>query len=351
MTSMQTNPGQGGLPANRAQLQELIGSMRVTQLIYVAATLGIADQLKEGPQRIDELAATAAVDPNALYRVLRALASQGIFAETGDCHFALTPQAELLRDDVPGSLRAWAMMLGGESCWKPWGALLECVKTGETAFHRVFGMGWWEYLAAHPDAAETFNRMSAANTEGRATPIVEAYDFSAATTIIDLGGGRGGLLAAILTKYPDVKGVLTDLPAVVAEAKAFIDTQGLSERCAVVSSDLLASVPQGGDIYVMKSVLHGLHDEKVVAVLKNCRAAMTASATLLVIEAVLPPHGAPSPLITMLDVHRMVSNGGRERSQDEIRAFLEAAGCSLHRVIQTGTQDHIFEAVPVEPGR
>jgi hypothetical protein len=160
MTSMPTSPGQGGQPPNRAQLQELIGSMRMTQLIYVAATLGIADQLKEGPKSIAELASTASVDPNALYRVLRALASQGIFAETGDCHFALTPQAELLRDDVPGSLRAWSMMLGGESFWKPWGELLECVKTGETAFNRVFGMGRWEYLSAHPDAAATFNRRS-----------------------------------------------------------------------------------------------------------------------------------------------------------------------------------------------
>jgi hypothetical protein len=351
MTSRQTSSGQGGQPPLRAQLQELIGSMRMTQLIYVAATLGIADQLTEGPQRLDELAATAAVDPTALYRVLRALASHGIFAETGDCHFALTPQAELLREDAPGSLRAWAMMLGEESCWKPWGALLECVQTGETAFNRVFGMGRWEYLARHPDAAATFNRMSASNTEGRATPIVEAYDFSAATTVIDLGGGRGGLLAAILTKHPAVKGVLIDLPAVVDEATAFLASQGLGARCAVVSHDLLASVPQGGDLYMMKSVLHGLHDEHVVAVLTNCRAAMTASATLLVIEAVLPPHGAPSPLITMLDVHRMVINGGRERSQDELRVFLETAGFRLHRVIQTGTQDHIFEAFPVEPRR
>ena len=346
MTSMQTSPGQGSLPSNRARLQELIGSMRVTQLIYVAATLGIADQLTDGPKRIEELASTAAVDTNALYRVLRALASQGIFAETGDRHFALTPQAELLRDDVPGSLRAYSMMLGEESYWKPWGALLECVKTGETAFNRVFGMGRWEYLAAHPDAAETFNRMSASNTDGRATPIVEAYDFSAATTVIDLGGGRGGLMAAILTKHPDVKGVLTDLPAVVAEAKAFIAAQGLGERCQVRANDLFTSVPQGGDIYVMKSVLHGLNDDQAVAVLKNCRAAVTASAKLLVIEAVLPPHGSPSPLINMLDVQGMVINGSRERSQEELRAFLETAGFSLHRVIQTGTQDQIFESLP-----
>jgi hypothetical protein len=351
MTSLQTNPGQAGQPPHRAQLQDLIGSMRVTQLIYVAATLGIADQLTNGPKRIDELASTAAVDPKALYRVLRALASHGIFAETGDCHFALTPQAELLRSDVPGSLRAYAMMLGGESFWKPWGALLECVKTGETAFNRVFGMERWAYLAAHPEAAETFTRMSASNTEGRATPIVEAYDFSAATTVIDLGGGRGGLMAAILTKHPNVTGVLTDLPPVVAEAQAFIATQGLGTRCDVRANDLLASVPPGGDIYVMKSVLHGLPDEQVVAVLKHCRAAMTTSATLLVIEAVLPPHGSPSPIINMLDVHRMVMTGSRERSQEELRAFLETAGFTLHRVIQTGTQDQIFEAFPVEPRR
>ena len=347
MTSMQTSPGQGGQSPHRAQLQELIGSMRVTQLIYVAATLGIADQLTDGPKSIAALASTAVVDPNALYRVLRALASQGIFAETGDCHFTLTPKAELLREDVPGSLRAWAMMLGGESFWKPWGELLACVKTGETAFNRVFGMGRWEYLAAHPDAAETFNRMAASNTDGRATPILEAYDFSAATTVIDLGGGRGVLMAAVLTKHPHVTGVLTDLPAVAEEAKAFLATQGLGARCTVLSSDLLAEVPQGGDIYVMKSVLHGLNDEHAVAVLKNCRTAMTASATLLVIEAVLPPHGSPSPLINMLDVHRMVMTGSQERSQEDLRAFLETAGFTLHRVIQTGTQDHIFEALPV----
>ena len=351
MTSMQMSPGQGGRLHLRAQLHDLIGSMRVTQLIYVAAKLRIADQLKDGPKSIQELASTAAVNPTALYRVLRALASHGIFAETGDCSFALTPQAELLREDVPGSLRAWALLQGDESRWKPWGALLECVQTGDTAFHRVFGVGHWEYVAGHPDTAATFNRMSASNTEGRATPIVEAYDFSAATTVIDLGGGRGGLLAAILTQYPDLKGVLIDLPAVVAEAQAFLATQGLSARCAVVRGDLLASVPQGGDIYTMKSVLHGLNDEHVVMVLTNCRAVMTASATLLVIEAVLPPHGSPSPLITMLDVQRMVINGGRERSQDELRAFLDTAGFRLHRVIQTGTQDQIFEAVPVEPRR
>src|SRR5262245_61179269 len=239
MTRMPMSPGKGGQPPLRAQLQDLIGSMRVTQLIYVAAKLGIADQLTEGPKRVDELASATAVDPTALYRVLRALASHGIFAETGDCAFALTPQAELLCEDAPGSLRAWAMMLGEESCWKPWGALLECVQTGETAFNRVFGMGRWEYLSMHPDAAETFNRMSASNTEGRATPIVEAYDCSAATTVIDLGGGRGGLMATILTKHPDVKGVLTDLPAVVAEAKAFLAAQGLGARCAVMSGDLL----------------------------------------------------------------------------------------------------------------
>lgn len=346
MTSMQTSPGQVGRPPNRTQLYELIGSMRVTQLIYVAAKLGIADQLKDGPKSSEELAATAAVDPKALHRVLRALASQGILAETGACHFALTPQAELLREDVPGSLRAWALMLGEESCWKPWGELLACVKTGETAFNRAFGMGRWEYLSAHPDAAETFNRMAASNTDGRATPIVEAYDFSAATTVIDLGGGRGVLMAAILTKHSDVQGVLTDLPSVADEAKAFLATQGLGERCAVVCSDLLVSVPPGGDIYVMKSVLHGLNDDQAVAVLKNCRTAMTASAKLLVIEAVLPLHGSPSP-INMLDVHRMVMTGSQERSQEELRAFLETAGFTLHRVIQTGTQDNIFEALPV----
>jgi hypothetical protein len=343
---MQQNPGQGSLSSARAQLFDLIGSMRVTQLIYVAAYLRIADQLVSGPKHIAELASAAAVDVTSLYRVLRALASRGIFAETGEREFQLTAQAELLREDVPGSLRAWALLQGGESRWRAWGELLTCVQTGETAFNRVFGMGQWEYLAAHPDTASIFNRMAEANTEGRAAPIVAAYDFSNAATVIDLGGGRGGLLAAILTTYPTLSGVLADLPAVVDEAKAFLAAQGLSGRCAVVETDLLVSVPPDGDIYTMKSVLHGLSDTQVAAVLANCRAAMKNSATLLVIEAVLPPHGTSSPLITMLDVQRMVINGGRERSEEELRAFLAAAGFNLRRVIPTGTQDNIFEAVP-----
>jgi hypothetical protein len=331
----------------RAQLFDLIGSMRVPQLIYVAASLRIADQLSSGPKHIAELAVAAAVDPTALYRVLRALASRGIFAETGEREFQLTPQAELLREDAPESLRAWAILQGGESRWSAWGELLTCVKTGETAFNRVFGMGHWEYLASHPETAATFNRMAEANTEGRAWPIVEAYDFSDATTVIDLGGGRGGFLAAILTKYPTLTGVLADLPAVAEEAREFLASQNLSGRWSVVVSDLLTAVPSGGDIYTMKSVLHGLSDEKVLAVLRNCRAAMRDSTTLLVIEAVLPPHGTPSSLITMLDVQRMVINGGRERSEEELRGFLAAAGMQVHRVIQTGTQDTLFEARPL----
>src|SRR4030095_9458448 len=165
--------------------------------------------------------------------------------------------------------------------------------------------------------------------------------------VTHLGGGGGVVLAAFLTKHPDVTGVLPDLPAVVEDAKAFLATQGLGARCAVLSSDLLAAVPQGGDIYVMKSVLHGLNDAQAATVLANCRTAMTASATLLVIEAVLPPHGSPSPLINMLDVHRMVMTGSQERSQEDLKALLETAGFTLHRVIQTGTQDQIFEASPV----
>jgi O-methyltransferase domain len=347
MSDTQTSPEADSQSPLRAQLFDLIGSMRVTQLIYVAAHLRIADQLTNGPKHIDELAATAGVDSTALYRVLRALSSRDIFAETGERHFALSPQAELLREDVPGSLRAWAMLQGEEGRWQAGGALLACVQTGETAFNRVFGMGWWEYAAAHPEAAETFNRMSAANTEGRSGPIVKAYDFSAARRVIDLGGGRGGLLAAILTAYPGLTGVLFDLPAVVAEAKAFLNSQGLADRWSVVCGDLLTFVPRGADLYVMKSVLHGLNDAQVAAVLTTCRDAMTASATLLVIEAVLPPHGCPSPLITMLDVQRMVINGGRERSQNELKAFLDTAGFSLNRVIPTGTQDQIFEAVAI----
>ena len=346
MSSMQHTSAQKDHSSNATQLHDLIGGMIVTQIIYVAAKLGIADQLRGGPKSIDDLASIASVNTNSLYRVLRALASIGIFAETGDDQFELTPQAELLQDDIPGSQRAWAIMLGEEGFWKPWGELLDSVKTGETAFNRVFGIGRWEYLSMHTDAGRTFNRMATSNTERRAVHIVEAYDFSAVNKVIDLGGGRGALMAAILKKHPNVKGLLTDLPAVAEDAKAFIETQGLGERCEVLASNVFESIPREGDIYILKSVIVGQNDDEAIAILKNCRESMTDTAKLLLIDPMLPPHGSPSSS-NMNDVRTMVMSGGQERNEEELRALLEQAGFKLDRVIQTGTQDSIFEALPV----
>ncbi len=242
---MQNNPKEAVQPSSPMSLRELIGGMRVTQLIYVAAKLGIADLLKDGSKSVDELASNVGAHPRALYRVLRALASIGIFAEVGDRQFKLTALAEPLRDRVPGSLRAMAILNGEEGDWKPWGDLLNCVKTGETPFTHVFGMGRWEYFTRNAEVGTNFHAMMSARTEQEAIAVVEAYDFSVVKRVVDLAGGRGALIAAILKRNPHVQGVLTDLPAVAKEAKAFIESEGLGDRCEIINGDLFKSAPSG----------------------------------------------------------------------------------------------------------
>ncbi len=269
MSTMPNSSGEAVQPSPVMLLRELMSGMRVTQLIYVAAKLGIADLLKDGSKSVDELASKLGAHPRALYRVLRALASIGIFAELGDRKFELTALAEPLQDRVPGSMRARAINFGGEGFWKPWGDLLNCVKTGDTPFNRVFGMSQWEYLTRNVEAGTIFNKMMSASTVRTADAVIEAYDFSGINRVIDLAGGRGALIAAILKRNPHVQGVLTDLPLVANEAKAFIKSEGLEDRCETIGGNYFQSVPSGGDIYILKSTIIDEEDNGVVTILKN----------------------------------------------------------------------------------
>ncbi len=346
MATLQNSPGETSQPSPVVVLRELVSGMRVTQLIYVAAKLGIADLLKDGSKSVDELASKVGAHPRALYRVLRALASRGVFAEVGDRQFELTDLAEPLQEKVPGSVKAWAIMYGEEGYWKPWGGLLNCVKTGDTPFNHVFGMGRWEYLTRNAEAGTIFNKAMSAMTEQDANAVVEAYDFSGTNRVVDIAGGRGTLIATILKRYPHVQGVLTDRPPVANEAKAFIESEGLEDRCEIIGGDFFKSVPSGADVYILKSIIEDQEDDSVVTILKNCCRAMGNHARLLIVDLFKSPHGSPSPA-NVYDVLMWVTGGGLLRTEEEYGALFEKAGFKLNRVLPTRSEFSIIEGVPV----
>jgi hypothetical protein len=321
---------------------QLIAGFWVSRALYIAAKLGIADLLKGGPKNSEELAQATGMHLPSLYRVLRALASVGVFAEDGHGRFTLTPLAATLRTDVPGSLRAFAIAELGEDHYPAWGEVLHSIKTGEIAFDHLFGMDVWQYRAQHPEEGRIFDEAMASFSSVVNAAIVDSYDFSSLGTIVDVGGGDGSLIASILQANPGMKGVLFDLPHVVAGARRRIEAEGLAERCEVVAGDAFTSVPSGGDAYLLKWIIHDWDDERSVAILKNCHRAMAAHGKLLLVEAVIP-HGNTPSFHKFMDLNMLVMTGGRERSEAEYRVLLEAAGFRLTRVILTQSEMSVIE--------
>jgi hypothetical protein len=324
----------------------MIMGARVTQLIYVAAKLGIADQLKDGSKSSEELAESVGAHPRALFRVLRALASLGIFAENAENRFELTPLGALLQSEVPGSLRAYAIMNGETWWWRAYGELLGSVRTNRTAFDRVHGMTSFDYFERHVEAAEIFHEAMTNLTVPDSSAIVAAFDFSWTATVVDLGGGHGAFMATILRAYPHIRGILVDLPAAIDGAKRVMASEGLMDRCEFVTQDFFASVPGGGDLYTMKDILHDWDDDRAIALLRTCRRAMADDSRLLLVERVIPPGNVPHPG-KLLDVTMLVITGGRERTEAEFRGLLEAAGFELTRILPTQSQFSIIEGAPV----
>jgi hypothetical protein len=319
----------------------------ISQALYVAAKLGIADLLQEGPQSCARLAEATQTHAEALYRVLRALASVGIFAEDEAGHFRLTPLADLLRTDAPGSLRAFAIMLGAPEHWRAWEGVLHSVRTGQPAFDHVFGIPLFEYFPTHPEAARIFDDAMTSRSAQENTAIVAAYAFTAAHTVVDIGGGQGTLLASILEIHPHARGVLFDLPHVIASARTRIERAGQAARWEYVAGDFFAAVPAGGDCYLLKKVIHDWDDERAQRILTNCRTAMAGTGRLLLIEPLIPP-GNEASFNKLLDLLMLVWNaGGRERTEREHQGLLAAAGFRLSRVIPTRAGVSIIEAVPV----
>jgi hypothetical protein len=321
------------------RLQQLLNGVRVTQLLSVAAKLGVADLLAGGTLPIDQLALMTGANADALYRVLRTLASIGVFEETAERRFALTPIAMLLQENHPFSARAQAIWFGGES-YRAWGDLLHTVMTGETAFDHVFGAQHFDYLARHPEASEFFNRAMTASSQRAIADIVAAYDFSSARTVADIGGGHGRLISAMLQANPALHGILFDAAHVVAGALPLLEATGVVDRCERTGGDFFTSVPSGADVYMMRHIIHDWDDERSIMILRTCAQAMAPSDKVLVIDAVIQPGNEPSPA-KFLDVTMMVMNGGRERTEDEFRRLFAAAGLAVTRILPAGAESII----------
>jgi SAM-dependent methyltransferase len=329
-------------PSFQEQLMRFILSKWVSKPIHVAAELGIADLLAEGQQDVEELARRTRSDPDALYRVMRALASVGIFVESEKRRFGLNPMASLLQS---GSLRSAARTFHSEWNDRAWMHLLEGVQTGQTPFEAAFGCSLIEWLENHPEEGQVLHQANSVRSAQYNRAVLECYDFSPFSTLVDVGSGYGMLLAEILGAFPQAKGVLVDRAPVLAEAKRMLETRGVSERCTFVSCDFVDQVPPGGDVYLLSNVLHDWPDERAVVILRNCRRAMRPDCRLLILEMIVPGGNQPSAA-KLLDLEMLVVTGGKERTEEEFRSLLESAGFALARVIPIGQEMYVLEAFP-----
>jgi SAM-dependent methyltransferase len=332
------------MPADgaRADLLRLINGFQTSQAIHVAATLGLADLLGSGPKTTADLAVATKTHPAALYRLMRALASIGVFQEGNNRRFALTPVGEFLRTDVVGTHAPMAQLVGRPNYWQAWGALLYAVQTGTIAFDHVHGSGVWEYRAQRPEEARIFDRAMASGTERFAEAVLEVCDFGRFHSVIDVGGGDGMFLAKILAAYPGLRGTVFDQPHVTAEAAISLEALGLSGRCQAIAGDFLVGVPEGGDVYLLKWILHDWDDAAAIGILRSCRRAMKPSGRLLVVEHVIGLPNA-SPDGKFMDLAMMTVTGGRERTEDEFATLLAEAGFQLISVTPTATLLSLIE--------
>ena len=326
------------------QLMQMLFGFAASRAIGVAAELCIADLLQQGPKTAEELAQQTDAHERSLYRVLRACASIGVFSEDSEKRFSLTPLAEPLLSNAPGSLRAFAEMITTDWQYQTWAELTYSVKTGKPSFDKVHGMSSFDYFWTHEREGKQFNDAMTSNSAFSSVAVVNAYDFSDVSTLIDIGGGHGFLLASILEKYPRVKGVLYDTPAVITEAKKLLEEHGVSERCERVGGNFFESVPAEGDAYIMKHIIHEWNDEQCITILKNCRSAMKENGKVLIVEMIVPEGNEPSPA-KFLDLQMLQYLPGCERTEKEYKELLDKAGFELARTVPTMSPFSIIEGV------
>lgn len=327
-------------------MMQMITGKWLSQAIYAAAELGVADHLAKGPRSSADLATAVGADPSSLHRLLRALAGFGVFTADDQGRFALTPLGETLREGVPGSVRAMSRMMGMQPTWRAWEDIVYSVRTGKSAFEHQNGMNGFEYMKTHPTEAAIFDGAMTSFSAAEIPALLGAYDFSQFDRVVDVAGGRGHLLAAILGANAKATGVLFDLPHAVDGARAFLADAQLASRTQVVAGDFFQSVPAGSGVYVLKHIIHDWNDDACKAILASCRKAMQPTGKLLVIEMVIPPNNEPF-FGKLLDLEMLVvTPGGRERTEAEYRAMFAAAGFTLTRTIATHAPVSILEATP-----
>jgi O-methyltransferase domain/Dimerisation domain len=337
----QANPDAESDLTMRVGLLQLATSYRISQAIYAATRLGVADLLADGPKSSEELARDTGAHTPSLARLLRTLIAFGLLREAEPGRFALTSLGAYLQADHPQSLRDAVLMFGSEDFWRTWGDLLHCVETGESATSHLFGVpNAFAYYAQHPDVNAMMNSGFVANGRVGADAVVAAYDFSASGTLVDVGGGQGQLLVAILRAYPTLRGILFDQPYVVVGARPLLEAAGVAERCQIVGGDLFTEIPTGGDTYLLMNIIHDWDAAQALAILKNCSKAMRPQTTILLIEQMLPTHIVPSATTqsqTLSDLNMLVRTGGQQRTEQEFRTLFDEAGLDLVSVIPTQT--------------
>ncbi len=328
-------------------VMQLCTGYMASACVQVAARLKIADLLADGPKPVQQLASVAGANEDRLYRVLRVLSSLGVFAETSPRTFALTPKAEPLRSDVPNSIRNMALWISSPFHFRTYSELLHSVKTGEITFDHIHGKPVFEYLHEQPELSELFNNAMTCMSEMVTPALLEAYDFAGIHTLMDVAGGHGALLRAILNKHPEMRGILIDMGHVIQGAKHLPENQALTNRCEFHSADFFAEVPTGADAIIMKHIIHDWDDNKAVLILKNCRKALAGkpNAKILLVESVLPEGNEPH-LGKFIDLEMFVFPGGRERTENEFRTLFSQAGLRLTRVVPMKAPLWIVEGVP-----
>lgn len=335
---------QPAAPPAHIQMFQILNGVYVAGAVSCLAQLGIPDLVESGPKSAEELAKQLSVQPQALYRLMRATASVGVLSEGADGKFSETPMSAVLRTDGNPSLRALAIMGGREWHGRGWSHLEYCVRTGKQALEKIYGQHIFEFFPQHPEEARIFNDAMTGFSMIDSPAIAGAYNFADIHSIVDVGGGHGLMLATILGRNPHLKGTLYDLPQVVEGAKGG-PLKPVMDRCTIASGDMFATVPAGADAYIMKHIIHDWSDELCIKILKACRAGVNSGGKLLVVDAVIQPGNDFSPS-KFLDLQMLIFPGGMERTEKQFRDLLAASGWKLTRVIPTGVPDSIVEAVP-----
>jgi hypothetical protein len=338
------------LPTERDQtaafaLLDLIQGSVITQAIYAAAKLGIADVLADGPLTAEEIAKRVGADPEATYRLLRALAGYSVFAEQADSRFELTSLSATLRDNVADSMRGIAVLMGHPILWEDWGHLISSVRTGEASLPKLRGMSGYDFLMANPEYAAVFFQGMGSISSTETDPILAAYDFSRFRDIVDVGGGRGTLLAGILKQAAGAHGILFDSPFATADAGPVLDEAGVTARCTIQNGGFFDGLPAGADAYLLKHILHDFPESECLAMLKNVRDAIAPDGVLLVAEYVLRGRNERH-IGNIIDLWLLLLLGAKERTRQQYSDLFARAGFKLTRVVPTSSPVSIIEAVP-----